>query len=814
MKRLFVGASASALVLALACTAANAADMAQAGAAPGGPQVPPSTSANAPNNVAGSNVIQDIVVTATKRATNLQTTPIAVSAFSQATLNENKIKDVTQLAAFVPSLEFAQQGDQSAILLTLRGIGNDSAYTEVADPEVAIYVDGIYSPRAQGASVLLYDLDRVEVLRGPQGTLFGRNATVGAISLVTAKPNFGGFSGNAEITAGDYNAFGSRFAVNIPISDTLAARIAFISERHDGYIDYQPAPQVAGVNQSVYVTNGPKYYSQDERSGRLSLRWKPDEKFEWNINAELFKDNGNPILQLPQEGFQRAGQPFWSAQIDSAPEQDRYSINIRSQMDYQFNEDYAVSYIAGAGRIGGSTTVDSDAGIQPPVTNAAGVVTGPQAAFDQNETVYSRYDSYSHELQLKSPGHHFIDWIIGGYYGHETNAIRFDVDQRDGYRLGPENFTGSFIQADRSVESKAAYSQATLNYTSWLRFTGGLRYTDDTKQDVGGRNVTFGGCPGGIPPAGATQVSCNGLFGRNQNLTADALVALLPGFAISPNDTKGSWDKLTYLARVDADLTHDLFGYLSASSGFKSGNIEDGGLLANPETLTNYEVGLKWKFLGGRATLNSAFYYEDFKGYQINQVNNVRDANNNVIASQIVTENAQGATAYGLELELNANITPHDRIQAAASFQNTELDHLLDVDQRFFNVADLTKQIDLKGNQLPHAPHAFGTISYEHDFPLANGATITPRATVHFETKSYLTIFNAGEPDSQSAYTRSDFAVRYQPDGKKWLAEVYVQNLEDALIRTSSGGRSPTQPIFTSNYQPPRTFGGRVSVNF
>ena len=326
--------------------------------------------------------------------------------------------------------------------------------------------------------------------------------------------------------------------------------------------------------------------------------------------------------------------------------------------------------------------------------------------------------------------------------------------------------------------------------------------------------MTFGGCPGGVPPAGATPVSCAGLFGRDQNLTAAELVAELPGFAISNNDTKGSWDKLTYLARIDADLTRTLFGYVSVSSGFKSGNIEDGGLLANPETLTNYEVGLKYKFLGGRATLNTAFYYEDFKGYQINQVNNVRDANNNVIASQIVTENAQGAQAYGLEVELQANLTRLDRVQAAFSFQNTKLDNLLDVDQRFFNVADLSHQVNLKGNQLPHAPHAFGTISYEHDFPLANGGRVTPRATVHFETKSYETIFNAGEPDSQSAYTRSDFAVRYQPDGDKWLAEVFIQNAEDARIRTSSGGRSPTQPIFTSNYQPPRTFGGRVSVNF
>jgi iron complex outermembrane recepter protein len=117
---------------------------------------------------ADSGQVADIVVTATKRETSLQKTPIAISAFSQAALDKQQVQDVKGLADFVPSLHFAQQGDQGGILLTMRGIGNDAAYTEVADPEVAIYVDGIYSPRAQGASVLMYDMERVEVLRGPQ----------------------------------------------------------------------------------------------------------------------------------------------------------------------------------------------------------------------------------------------------------------------------------------------------------------------------------------------------------------------------------------------------------------------------------------------------------------------------------------------------------------------------------------------------------------------------------------------------------------------------------------------------------------------
>ncbi|MBC7668885.1 MAG: TonB-dependent receptor, partial [Gemmatimonadaceae bacterium] len=214
--------------------------------------------------------IEEITVTATKRETNLQDTPIAITAFGQGSLDRQQVKDVTDLAKFVPSMAINQQGDQGAILVTMRGIGNDNAYTEVADPEVAIYVDGIYSPRAQGAAVLMYDMDAVEVLRGPQGTLFGRNATVGAISLRTARPTTDDYYGSAELVAGSYNRLGARFSVNMPLSDTFAIRIAGITERHDGYADYQQPPAGNGINPAAFVTTGKKYYAQDQRSLRAS----------------------------------------------------------------------------------------------------------------------------------------------------------------------------------------------------------------------------------------------------------------------------------------------------------------------------------------------------------------------------------------------------------------------------------------------------------------------------------------------------------------------------------------------------------------
>ncbi|MEE4451410.1 TonB-dependent receptor [Novosphingobium resinovorum] len=791
----------------------------------------------APQSAAPQASDGDIIVTATRRETTLQSTPIAVSAFGQAQLDKQQVKDVTDLARFVPSLQFNQQGDQSAVLLTLRGIGNDSAYTEVADPEVAIYVDGIYSPRSQGASVLMYDMERVEVLRGPQGTLFGRNATVGALSLISAKPKLGVFEGNVEVTGGNYDRLGIRGAINIPITDTLAARVAFVSDRHDGYADYQPAPDIAGINKSAFVTSGKKYYAADQKSLRGSLLWQPSDRFSWNLSAEGFWDTGAPVIGLLQTP--RAGTKRWSTLSDTAPDTDRYSAAVRSTMNYDITDGIQLSYIAGWSRIGGSTQTDADAGALPPTgeIDASGNDL-PLGAFGENRTLSSRYDFQSHEVQLKSSGEQTFDWILGAYYSHEKNRIRFDIDQRNGYRDGTFSWAGSFIQANRQIDSRAVFGQVVWHATDAIRVTGGLRYTSDKKEDIGGRNVTYSGdgcTPADLAPGGACQA---GIFGAYPGATAEELVNLLPGFSISSNDVKGKWDKLTYLARVDADLAEDVLGYASVSTGFKSGNIQDNAGLTDPETLTNYEVGLKSRFLDRMITLNLAAYYSDFKGYQVNQAVTFRDDEGNVTSSQMITQNAKGAKAYGLEAELTANFTPNDRLQFSGTLQKTKMDDLESVDGRLYDGGKASSIVQLKGNELAHAPRFSATASYEHDFVMASGATITPRLTTHYETASWLSYFNgdanpfvnANDPadnmpsrgtngtdwDRQKAYFRSDASLRFTSADQKYSVEAFVMNIEDKKIRTNASafGTPRYDPVFLSNLQAPRTWGVRAKASF
>jgi iron complex outermembrane recepter protein len=777
------------------------------------------------NSAEQSAGLDEIVVTATKRETNLQDTPVAVTVFSQANLDTNLVVDISDAVKFVPGVAYAEHGDQGAMTITMRGIGNDSAYTELDSPEVAMYINGIYSPRSQGTSAMLYDMDRVEVLRGPQGTLFGHNSTVGVIDLFTAKPQIGVFAGNAEVSAGDYEAYGSRGMLNLPVNDTLAFRIAFAQEKHDGYVQFQgvptfvstnPAifgapPNAYGLNTTPYVTMGPQYDSEDRVSYRLSGRWVPMDSLSWDLSYEHYVDRGIPEVPLMQAP--RPGEPLFSILASFQPANDRRSDNIRSNISWSMNDYLNLTYIFGKTRMSGTENAQDDAGLAIPTS----ATTPGNGALQDAQTVGSEFDSYSNELQLKSTGTHLVDWIVGLYAFRERNFIRFDIDQYNGYAGGNANFNwaGAFIQPDRSQEDRSEFGQAVLHATDRLRLTAGVRDSFDDERDIGGRNVTFNCC---APP---------NVYGCGPYTYGLSLAQLLANnYAVSDNDAYTSSHKVTYLGRVDFDFTKDLLGYASVGTGYHPGRVEDGGTHDNPETLTNYEIGEKSTLFDGRMTLNTALYYENFKGYQVTSVVTTRNAEGQILASQTEQVNSQGVKGYGLEIELAAKATPVDTIQYQAAVMHTKMENLLTVDSRLYslNPADpLANVANIAGNELPHAPRFSMTLGYDHDFFLPNGDSLVPHVAFHYETRSWLSYYNETIPiqgvsdwDEQKAYTRTDFTLTYKSGGEhKYELQGYVQNIEDKDIKTNSDiYKIENVPNAVALYMPPRTFGFRARYRF
>lgn len=755
----------------------------------------------APAADAGGEQIERITITATKRATLLQETPLAVTAYSQATLDNAGVKDLVSLQAMIPNLTVEQHGDSGGVHVFMRGVGSTN-HTELGDPAVAFHVDGVYSPRPQGATVLMYDLAHVEVARGPQGTLSGRNATAGSVNMETAKPRFNKFSGNADVVLGQYNRIGMQTALNIPLSETVAVRVAAISEKHDGYVDFQPRSNVQPGTR--------KYMAGDQLGVRATVAWQPHDQLDATAAVEYYRDNGTGTVLLMQQP--RAGQKRYSALIDTPGALQQNNITYRTRINYRPNDALELSYIGSASTLKRVNANDWDAGVQPGFKQ-------------EHRTEWSKFDNYTHELQLKSTGDSALQWLVGGFLIHEDNQIRFDIDMAQTgvpAGLGPivinpvlpgdTAWSMSFIQPKRLLDSKAIFGQSTYDLKNGLKLTLGARYTREQKEDQGGRNWV---CPefgatiatGGhlIGPGGpVTRETCRSAYAGD---STPAGTGTWPGggdnSAVSPVDSSA-----TYLARLEYAFSQDVNSYASVSTGFKSGGFGDGGRFFKPEYITNYELGLKSEWLNRALAVNVSAFAMRYKDMQVSSVEKLPSGQ-----QQVVTGNAATARINGIETEVNWRITKADRLMGNFNFLRATYGEFIACDSAYQDCSRET--INLKGNRLRHTPSFSTTFAFEHDIAMASGK-LTPRLSAHYQTKSYVSEFNqtpGALPDAraQKAYTTADVSLRFEPLKKDWLAEVFVMNATDVAVKTDA---NLVQGVWTGFYNAPRTAGVRMSAKF
>ena len=790
---------------------------------------------------ADSNAVQEIIVTATKRSTSLQKTPVAVTAISASSLEDNHVQNIENIATLVPGFQATTQGDHGVITMTLRGIGNDQAKTEQADPEVAIFVDGVYAPRAEGATALLFDLEGMEVLRGPQGTLWGRNSTVGAVNMQTAKPVIGDNGYSFETGYGSYNAVGGKGAINIPINDTMAMRIAFDHEQHDGYVNFQSAPNISlasqraayfaanptaaaasfqPINSNDFVTSGQKYDAQDQTAVRLSYLWQPNSNLKWNVSFEDFQDHGTPNENLMQDP--RAGQGLWSALIMQAPYMDRNSRNIRSRVDWAINSNMAFNYTFGYGLYDGASNFDQNAGAVVPTSFA----TGGNTQFDNTDN--SHYENYSHEFQLQSTGKQQLDWLVGAYYGHENNSIRFDIPQQVGTTQGPINWMGVFIQPDETVTSKAVFTQETWNVNDATHLTAGLRFTKDDKANNGGNDFdwTYDATLPNVPVQPSTNI--------NSNLNNGVPIGQPGSGLVSYDNNTGTYSdsKATWLLKAAFDVNPQNLVYASVATGFKSGGLQDGGASAGaagvfaPETITSYEVGTKSSFMGGSIKWNNALYDEEFKDYQFASAVTLPGGGHT-----LNLYNVGGITrVVGFESEVAARLTKDDKLQLTASYIPTATLGSMVAGSNDYsqimpaNPATGVNSESVTGNRMPHAPKFSSTLQYQHVFKFGDG-TLTPRVNLHYESATWLSVFDGGVAtannvannphDEQKAYTRTDLGLRYN-SSKSWYVDAYIRNVENANIKTAALAQQSANGVvvWQAQYLPPLTAGLNFGVRY
>jgi iron complex outermembrane receptor protein len=757
--------------------------------------------------------LEEIIVTAEKREESLQRSAVAVTALASRVLERQQISDLKSVTTLIPNLQIGLSSTQAAFDLALRGIVSTNR-TEFGDSAVAFHVDGFYSPRPQGATMMIHDLDRLEALRGPQGTLFGRNANAGVINIVTAKPDVNQLSGGLDVTLGSYDLERIKAHLNLPLSDTFALRGSAFVEQREGYIDFLPG--------SHADTSTPRYDDSDKLSLRLSSQWEPNDQWTVFTSAERYADHGAGTI--PVSLTPAVGHGLRSALITSPGKLDMKNDTFHLRTDYR-NSGLELSYLFGWARMTRQNVSDQDVGLaldpelrglpEPPL---------PSTYDEERRTEDSEFVSTQHELQLKPLHSEQLDWIVGLFYYRENNSIRFDVDVRDDRGAVPGQvddddvrYSQSFLQPDRTLAAWAGFSQVTWQASNATRYTLGARYTEDMKRDRHGINIV---CPGPGTTIGQGGFNLEGVATSDIPFSPnpDSPEPMAGTCRITThNDASKTWSKITYMARVEHDFREGLLGYALTNTGFKSGVLQDGGSSADPEQVVNYELGLKATLLEGSMVVNTVGFYSDYSDILRTRVD--FDASG---VHQLATRNATRANIYGLETEWLWKPTTADTFQAVVTWLSAEYRDYPTVDTQYYVPSDpLTPVINLRGNTLPFAPEYTAALVFEHAFPLASGGRLVPRLQTKYQSEMFLTDFNRPS-DTQEAYTRTDLSLRYESESP-WLVEAYVLNIEDAAVKNNvdlranqpgAGGVAGFPGVARAFFDAPRTWGMRASYRF
>ncbi len=647
-------------------------------------------------------VLETVVVTATRTETNLMETSIAISAFDQDALTKNGVRDIRDASDLVPNFDVAFSPSDSGVQLTIRGI-NSNNFTEIADPSVAFHVDGVYSPRPQGATALMFDLERLEVMRGPQGTLFGRNSAAGSVNVITAKPSFDGVFGTIGMERGNRNHGVILGTLNIPLTDTLAVRANYFEENRDGFANqgsgdkdllgqgFSGPDGIPDMDQrwNRSVSKDETYGNADRWAARVSLLWEPLDELSWRVSFETAEDNnaGWPIAPNCEANEDLCR--FNGGNIDYVDPNipgymDLTNDAVRSHLTYALTDSIDVVYNAGWARQQREQQWDGDMGWRAlPGANTGWLNRTPPFGSLYLATAESHYESMSHELQFQGLTGN-VNWIIGFFDFREDNDIIFDVEQPFCCSQGAAGGI-SFVQPERTLVSQAIFGQATWHINEQWHLTLGYRQTEDVREDVGGRNI---GC---FNSAGCSFT--NGLvpFDGFPQTTAQRDELFLPLFTSNDinfaglgsqnregnyqlfdvNDNREEFSKGNWRVGLDYDLNEDTFLYLYAATGSKAGSFGDGvdvcrcGRIEifsfDAEEVLNYEFGYKGTLWDGRATLVFTAFLTEFKDKQVSQfrdVGFVEDPPGTILEPRqpigtLVTSNAGQAEIKGIELEWN-----------------------------------------------------------------------------------------------------------------------------------------------------------------
>jgi iron complex outermembrane receptor protein len=708
---------------------------------------------NASEVVTGA--LEEVVVTARKREESLQDTPISVTAFTAQGLADRGMVSTKDLGTYTPNLisnnGSAVSGNNSAGAFFIRGIGQID-FTLNTDPGVGLYLDEVYIARSIGAVMDLLDLQAVEVLRGPQGTLFGRNTIGGAISM-RSQPPAQEVGGTVEVEVGSDNLRRARLSADVPLSSTLLTRFSASYTDRDGFVRR--------------LADGIDLGDTNALAGRLAVRWLASDAItaDLAIDASRRREESPPTLATALDGTSQFG-GFHNAVVAGPGPQclpppgpftnpacfnaqfltgDSYSTNAtgRSQSDLDaWGASLTISAEIGEGIAFKSITAYRD-------TEALGFRDGDNTphVIAQTQDTWD-HDQLSQEFQLG--GNAFgdaLDWIVGLYYFEEQ-----------GTNLNFVNFAPILIQSGGAVDndSTALFGQATWHVSEAFSVTGGLRYTDETKRFDPDQFV---------------------IEDRNPN----PAMRLPPGFPlVPPNEVSTSISETTPYLNLAYRWSDDVMTYVTYSEGFKSGGFTQRVFPPlpatpsfRPEFVKSYEAGTKITGFDQRLRFNAAAFFTDYTDLQVLAL----------IGVAPTTQNAAEAEIQGFELEVSARPVAELTLDAGIGYVDAEYTTI------GAQVVGLTPS-----SEFAQIPQWTGNASVAYRFGLGGGSTLTPRLDWSYHSDVFMDALNTPALH-QASYDLLGASLTWSSADERWQLRLAGQNLTDERYFTSGFADLPVSGI-------------------
>jgi len=716
--------------------------------------------------------LEPVIVTAQRREESLQKTAVSIAALSGAAMDDRGVRDIGDIARLTPNMNFLDStgisGSRSAFIL-LRGVGQSEVFLQ-NDPGVGVYVDGIYLGRTQGSVMEVLDLSRVEVLRGPQGTLYGRNTIGGAINMISAKPTADATL-EASVETGSFGTANLRLKANGPLNERLFASLAAAALRHDGYVQASPDPRCPACT-------GQSLSDEDTLVGRLALRWVPADGLTLDLTADAARRRAHAVgrrlsyvdLNFDTLDYGRAVSTKWGSPLPSFVNPQPHTH--ASAFAGQDSQDIAGGSMTVTWRTGG-VTVKSITGFRTIAVKSSVDGDGAPVAINTVKINALRQDQFSQELQAAgSSTDNRLQWVAGLF------AFREDADSR-------------LIQGWRLAES-------------------GLTSDRGAILDCFNRSDPRYSCPDQTPFLSALGVRNWAVFGHASWAAAPALTLTLglrysweekafsgQGLLGAPLSLKKQWTSTTPKVGAQYQATRDVMAYATYAEGFKSGTFNNGNDPSqprdvDPEMVRAYEVGVKSQWLGDRLRFNAAAFHSGYDGQQL-QVSTG--------PSTFAFVNVAQSVIRGFEVEVVAKPAPGITLDGGAGLSDSEIT----------SVGVNTPAVR-RGARLALAPRWTANIGAAAERRLAGWGLLKIRADYSYKS--------AQEGDFQNnplartaAYGRLGLRMSLGPNNRAWELGLWARNLLDQDYETVRASINPDFFVVSVDGEP-RTWGASLTARF